>query len=950
MLALGWLLGFTQRTSEWKQSSGLRPWTRTNLPWTDLQPVMYMLSSKWDCSRQKIFRICGIFGGVELSLQVGNNANVQSCGRSTKKVLILQRKKLLSLTDAQIRHTVDQKENPTVGSIYQEIRARRRACGSKLRGVRASRQLLADLLEGKEGQLLNIQGLSLRLHQCITNLPELLDLIYLEAYAVQEALGKLPAAWTPSAPDFQLLFKRPFAASGDPAIWLRLKEFALEIADEPLAGWLAFVHPIWISECRKQQGRYEQMVKQADRISRTSAAYGADKVRQAFENELHKVNAKLYKDIIDDCMPDFRMKSPSILVIAVELLRLECGLLSAEAAVSTCLQAVDESPAPDGTQYDLLSVVRFSTLLEGTSIGIRCCKEPLASMQSVMCEGWLGLAIYSSLEELAVERTVRVSPFHESTITRSFIPPHVYGDLDVDVWGLHASYSPGVERVFEEAASLFSTLWPPILSLDPRESERPLSWWDTARRLVHLRLGVSCREMRFGVSPVDPALAPKLDAQQTPNRGGRDTGCHNIIVIECQMLEVNYTIGKVYVQGVGVLLELLPHANLPPLVELPVVRGEVAWEWKCKGSCRAYRIYPSASAGVHEDSEPGKGALNLEADPFALYRSESVELVVSCDILPKTVLPEGDLVSRRTKWNWDRNDVRESSEVDAGARVQTAIDAMQTVTTVMCYGVSIPLYSNWVKQFLGTVSACRVRRTGCLSRGLSQFSNFIHRIKVDSIALNGMNIIAYDTSPSNECLRGLRVSLAERACFSAIVSEESLIPNPFQSGRVVIADSLTRPFRCIHEVWAHLSCWFGLAQLASSWLCVGGGHVQVQLRVSALEARLCTPETGSRGEFLFSVGTLSYFQFIKLPSDLHPLELDMGTEESQASHRRLQDLVALFAIETSEFRRRSSLSPSTSWSPEVRHGGSDDSTSSTVSTSTLSALPFPPALLFLVPR
>lgn len=62
-----------------------------------------------------------------------------------------------------------------------------------------------------------------------------------------------------------------------------------------------------------------------------------------------------------------------------------------------------------------------------------------------------------------------------------------------------------------------------------------------------------------------------------------------------------------------------------------------------------------------------------------------------------------------------------------------------------------------------------------------------------------------------------------------------------------------------------------------SGLILGGLHpslalltdtCQMKLEVASLEARLCSSQSGSRGDFLFSLGTLEYTQFTKLPTDL----------------------------------------------------------------------------------
>lgn len=80
----------------------------------------------------------------------------------------------------------------------------------------------------------------------------------------------------------------------------------------------------------------------------------------------------------------------------------------------------------------------------------------------------------------------------------------------------------------------------------------------------------------------------------------------------------------------------------------------------------------------------------------------------------------------------------------------------------------------------------------------------------------------------------------------------------------------------------------------------------MSLQVGSLEARLCGLETGSRGHFLFSLGTLQYSQSSKLPSDLQPRQ--MGPDDAPSVARRQQhDLLALFGIQMPDKPRR--LSP-----------------------------------------
>jgi len=91
--------------------------------------------------------------------------------------------------------------------------------------------------------------------------------------------------------------------------------------------------------------------------------------------------------------------------------------------------------------------------------------------------------------------------------------------------------------------------------------------------------------------------------------------------------------------------------------------------------------------------------------------------------------------------------------------------------------------------------------------------------------------------------------------------------------------------------------------------------LQLSLQVTELEARLCTPASGSRGDFLFSLGMLDYCQFSKLPEDLHPLNLPLDGGK-HSSRSRLENMLSVFSIESPEGHRHSR-------SPQAFNSGDD---------------------------
>lgn len=94
---------------------------------------------------------------------------------------------------------------------------------------------------------------------------------------------------------------------------------------------------------------------------------------------------------------------------------------------------------------------------------------------------------------------------------------------------------------------------------------------------------------------------------------------------------------------------------------------------------------------------------------------------------------------------------------------------------------------------------------------------------------------------------------------------------------------------------------------------------QLSLKVASLEARYCTPATGSRGDFLFALGMLNYSQFTKLPEDFScPSDMMIADNPSLKSRSRLKSMLSWFSIDSPEHRRLS-RSPSRNWTSSVDH-------------------------------
>lgn len=174
-------------------------------------------------------------------------------------------------------------------------------------------------------------------------------------------------------------------------------------------------------------------------------------------------------------------------------------------------------------------------------------------------------------------------------------------------------------------------------------------------------------------------------------------------------------------------------------------------------------------------------SLPSSPDPFHLFRSHGVQVRVSCSVTsPPCPLPPLPF-----------------------ALPHPPLPSV-TMTTVQCYGVSVPWYSRWGLTFMSSLSAPRVsKRQRLLTRALQSLRAHVRSVEISSLSVHGLEVQAYDSHPWDEARKGLRLAIQGAVSLKVRVGEEAGVPDPFATGRVIMPDSL-RPFWAVQQVRSSL--------------------------------------------------------------------------------------------------------------------------------------------------
>jgi hypothetical protein len=247
------------------------------------------------------------------------------------------------------------------------------------------------LVAGREGQLVAIKGLTLRL--CTSpRLRDLLEHAPVLAAGMVSAFMRLPGKWVPSDAGFARLFKRPTwkaALPRDAAVvmWVDGQAVGLEVADAPLECWLEAVRPLWLRELAAREVRQADLARQAQRVARTSA--GADAITATLCSRLEELNAQLYQRALAGLLPSLRAARPSLVSLRLRHLGLEAEVPSPLTPTAEALvRELDEEKLPEGAAFDLLQAVQLLRVdVDGVEARVRSSSRPFLVVEQVRCVG-----------------------------------------------------------------------------------------------------------------------------------------------------------------------------------------------------------------------------------------------------------------------------------------------------------------------------------------------------------------------------------------------------------------------------------------------------------------------------------------------------------------------------------------------------------------------------------
>lgn len=706
-----------------------------------------------------------------------------------------------------VRHTIDKRRDYVFGEFENMVRRRQGACQ---RNTTAS--------SGRDdGMLVDIKGLHL---QCEVEFPLLAHL-----NSLHETLSPflvplntiLTSNWRPQEAVFYQYFLKNPVYLGQMNVWLQIQNFCVECIDKPFESWLERLYPLWIDELEEQELRSQVLEEQLTTIKLTNADMLSENVLQEMKILLVEKNAKIYVDKVKKQLKLSATGSNQGKLFSVSIGQIDVDLVfkSDEHEIVTSIRDLDESSNAvsqvfennglDKKAYiplfDLLMGMELSVTVADMGVRVRNFSSPLAICDRIEVAGKIFLAAPSTSE-----RYLNTNHVFASNL-RCF--------LDTEVTIVHPVlfFSPGYLYALDDIACLAKSLLPlMLLDIDKQYSTAP---WDILRRLLHGKVNVSVQDATLRL------------LQSTNSFGFAD-----YLDISVQQMSLGYTAGHIVIQIRRLTAKIEPGA-LSNIAEFRSVKIQVWIEWSANEDASMHYMLPVQYRSLGIDNND---RLVVDMRASRILKTDETHQVSHIFDLLNAFQATGVSVFVRGEVSPDANINTGESSNAASTRSKREIASRTSVVLYTKHVEWLILFASLYKS-LPPYPFHRRSRYSIRNEYLSDSTpaqtallNIFKGLVIESFDVLGLDLIIYE---SEKRPIGIRACINGKLGFSgALLQSNHLIFTK------ALASAQTRRLTvCAHE---------------AKWIV----H-EVIVVVQDVQIRVCTPDSGSRGESLVSVTLMS---------------------------------------------------------------------------------------------
>ncbi|ETM36159.1 hypothetical protein L914_17112 [Phytophthora nicotianae] len=603
--------------------------------------------------------------------------------------------------------------------------------------------------------------------------------------------------WRPQQELFYQFFLRTPVASHQPELWLRLEAVGFECLGNPLESWLERIYPVWIEELAEQELRAQVLDEHVATLKLTNEDLLGDASYKDMKTRLSEKNARLYIQKVKLAHETLDGDSGPLINVGAGHLEVDVSFEEDIADSWSSIKSLDE--ATEVLENEFMSVGRDLALFTPSCrlfMGIK--------MKTVVKDLAVRVRRFPTplmaCDGLSVEGTVFLTAYNSGCGNTDLMAAvRCFVNLSVEITCPVLYFNPGYLYALDELSELAMGFLP--LAIPEVDRRFQTSLVDIVRRLLHGKIGVTVNNAGARLL----CVATSFDSA-------------DYLEINVHRARLSYSCGSIDVEVSRVTAKIEP-GSLSHIAELSHLKLQVWLKWGCRSDPMMHYLYPIEFISSENSNEqfilhlsaPSDENLS-ETNPLQVYQATKLLVFIKGTICPPD--PE----------NGDTNDGW--SKRDMAAR-----------TAIVLYSKSVEWLIAFGRVYQKIPQYPLPRRRDNTGIKFTFPSTDILRI-LEGVTIEEFDLIGLDVAlyASEKNLVGVRAFLDDKiSCSGALL----------KSSHDVFADKNKEPSSS--EV-RRLS--FNIEERI--WIV----H-DVNVDARDIQVRVCTPESGSRGESLVSIKYVS---------------------------------------------------------------------------------------------